>query len=328
MIGCGSFAQLCHGPAQRKLAASSPDVTLAACCDTDPDRARRYAEAFGFARHYGDARQMLGAEKPDAVVLAVPPAATCAAAGTVLELGFPLLLEKPPGLNPLELGRLIAAEAQGGARAQVGFNRHYMPVMRRALEILDGGFRPEEVAGIEYEMIRRERWDEDFSTTAIHAIDGALLLARSPFRTAEIAFQPQRRGQREAADVTLSAACECGTQVRVKIRPVSSANTESARIEAGRQSVALTIPISPQTEGDGTVAHWREGTLVSSFSDRSAGAVDRLGIRDETASFLNAVRSGGPLRPRLRDCGQQVALMEAIRQQRTGAIRFGEGARR
>lgn len=328
MIGCGSFAQLCHGPAQRKLAASYPDVTLAACCDSDPARARAYRTTFGFARHYADAPEMLGAERPDAVILAVPPAATCAAAAAVLERGYPLLLEKPPGLTPPELERLIAAREQGRARAQVGFNRHYMPVMRRAQEILNASFPRAEVARIEYEMIRHERWDPDFSTTAIHAVDGALVLARSPFRTAELAFQSQARGGREAMDVTISAACACGTQVVVKIRPVSSANAESARIDAGPQTLALTIPISPSTEGDGTAQHVREGRLVSSFSDRGAGPVDRLGILAETESFLNAVRSGGALRPRLEDCRQRVELMDAIRNRHSGPLRWGEEAGR
>jgi myo-inositol 2-dehydrogenase/D-chiro-inositol 1-dehydrogenase len=325
MIGCGSFAQLCHGPAQRKLGASYPDVTLAACCDTAPASSLRYREAFGFERHYADAREMLSAEKPDAVILAVPPVVTCAAASAVLELGFPLLLEKPPGMTPVELGRLIAAGEKGGAGAQVGFNRHYMPVMRRAQEILGESFRTEAVGRIGYEMVRFERWDPDFSTTAIHALDGALFLARSPFRTVEIGFQAQRRGHLEATDVTVSAECYSGTRVMVEIQPVSSANSESARIDAGSQSLILRIPVSPQSDGDGSVEHWRNGALVSSYSDRSVGAVERLGILSETEAFLNSVRSGGPFSPRLQDCQQQVALMDAIRNRRSGPIRFGEG---
>jgi len=324
MIGCGSFAQLCHGPAQQKLSASYPDVALAACCDTDPTSSQKYGEAFGYERQYSNAHEMLSAEKPDAVILAVPPRVTCAAASDVLELGFPLLLEKPPGMTPSELERLITAAEKGGAGAQVAFNRHYMPVMRRAQEILDEFFRAETVQRIDYEMIRFERWDPDFSTTAIHALDGALLLAGSPFRTVEIGYQPQRREKLEATDVTVSAECFSGTKVQVTIRPVSSANTESARIDGGRQSLNLTIPISPQSEGDGSVEHRRDGAIVSSFSDRGVGAVERLGILDETRAFLDSVRSRGPFSPRLEDCKQRVALMDAIRNRRSGPIRFDE----
>lgn len=323
MAGCGSFALLCHGPAQRMLRAASADVTLAACCDTDPASSRDYMAAFGFGRSYADLREMLEAERPDAVILAVPPAATCAAACAVLGRGVPLLLEKPPGLDPAELERMILAQEKGGAGAQVAFNRHYMPVMRRALEILGGSFPAGEVERIDYEMVRAERWDPDFSTTAVHAIDGALVLARSPFRTAELAFQPQSRGGREATDVTVRAECECGSRVSVRIRPVSSSNSDSARVDAAGQSLSLAIPVSPQSPGVGSAEHRRKGVVVGSYSGQGLGAPESLGVLGETEAFLNGVRAGGPFSPGLRDCRQRVALMDAIRRRDAGPFRFG-----
>jgi myo-inositol 2-dehydrogenase / D-chiro-inositol 1-dehydrogenase len=322
MIGCGSFARLCHGPAQAKLGASGADLELAACCDADIGRARKYGADFGFARSYSDSGEMLSVEKPGAVVLAVPPEATCRAAALVLERGFPLLLEKPPGLNPEELGRLIAASARGGAGAQVAFNRRHMPVIRRAMEVLGASFRPESVSRIDYEMVRYARWDADFSTTAVHAIDAALFLARSPFRSAELRFQAQASAGAEAANVSVIAECACATEVRLGILPVSGANMESARIHGLGQSLSIVIPMSPQSKGDGCVEHWRSDSLVSSFSDREAGAVDRMGVLAETGAFLGAVRSGAKFSPGLEDCRQQVALMDAIRSRRAGPIQF------
>jgi myo-inositol 2-dehydrogenase / D-chiro-inositol 1-dehydrogenase len=322
MIGCGSFAWQCHGPAQRKHGELNPEIVLAACCDTEIDRSRAYGNAFGFERHYSEISKMLSVEKPDAVVLAVPPSATCDAASQVLELGFPLLLEKPPGISPRELGRLIAAAEKSGANAQVAFNRRYMPVMRAARQILDSAFHPDSVVRIDYEMVRFDRWDPDFSTTAVHALDAALFLARSPFRSADIRFQSQNNGKLESANVLVEAECACGTRVLVNILPVSGTNTESARIRAVGQSLSLAIPVSPSSQGDGSVQHWRSDKLVSSFSDRDVGAVDRLGVFGETGAFLDAVRSGVPCTPCLQDCHQQVALMEAIRMRRPGPLHF------
>jgi myo-inositol 2-dehydrogenase/D-chiro-inositol 1-dehydrogenase len=322
MIGCGSFAQQCHGPAQRALRAANPGIELVACCDTNSDSCRAYSEAFGFRRRYSEIREMLSTERPDAVVLAVPPEVTCTAASLVLERGFPLLLEKPPGLTAKELERLIAAAEKGGVPAQVAFNRHYMPVMKKALEILNSAFRPEAVGRIDYEMIRFDRWDPDFSTTAVHALDAALFLARSPFRSAEISFQPQRYGGLEATNIAVEAECACGTRVRMNIQPVSAANEEFVKIHAIGQSLAIRVPVSPQSHGDGSVEYWRSDALVHTFSDRSVGAVERLGVLGETEAFLNAVGSGAPLAPRIQDCHQQVALMEAIRARRSGAFQF------
>jgi myo-inositol 2-dehydrogenase/D-chiro-inositol 1-dehydrogenase len=318
MIGCGNFARQFHGPAQQRCAAQDPGLELAACCDIEADRARDYGAAFGFARHYTDLLAMLAAERPDAVVLAVPPAITCGAASLVLARGFPLLLEKPPGISPGELATLIKAAEQGRVGAQVGFNRRYMPVMRRAREIIDGAFATTPVGRIDYEMLRFDRWDPDFSTTAVHAIDAVRFLAGSPFRTARLNYQPLTRDSREAAGISLELECVSGLLVRVGILPVAGCNTESAKIHTVGQTLAIKLPYPGKIPGDGTVEHWRGDELVTSFSDAGSDAPEKMGIVDETKAFLAAVRAGTGFTPGLEDCQQQVALMEAIRLRRTG----------
>jgi predicted dehydrogenase len=322
MIGCGDFARLCHGPSQRKCSALHPDVELAACCDTDSIRAQAYGEAFGFARRYSDVLTMLDAEAPDAVVLAVPPAITCRVASLVLKRGLPLLLEKPPGTTPAELDRLIAAAESGGAKAQVAFNRRYMPVMLKAREILDARFPPESVSRIDYEMVRFDRWDPDFSTTAIHALDAALFLARSPFLAAKLRFQPQKQGDRQALNVLIEANCTSGSQVLVNVQPVTGRNAESAKIHTVGQSLTLKIPASPLSDEAGFLEHWCGNTLVASCPDGAGDVGERFGVFGETQAFLNAVRSGIGFAPRLQECRQQMALMEAIRLRQTHLIRF------
>ena len=282
MIGCGDFARLCHGPSQRRCSSLHPDVQLAACCDTDPSRAQAYGESFGFARHYSDVLAMLDAEKPDAVVLAVPPAVTCRVASLVLEHGFPLLLEKPPGTNPSELDRLIAAAETGGAPAQVAFNRRYMPVLLKAREILATHFPPEYVSRIDYEMVRFNRWDPDFSTTAIHALDAALFLARSPFVAAVLHFQPQSQGDRDAVNIAVEANCASGSQVLINIQPVTGRNAESVKIHTVGQYLAIRIPASPLSAEAGSLEHWRGNELVTSYSDGAGDVGERFGILRET----------------------------------------------
>jgi predicted dehydrogenase len=313
MIGCGSFARQFHGPAQQRCAALEPDLELTACCDVDAGRAREFAGAFGYARHCTDLLAMLTAERPDAVVLAVPPEITCAAASLLLARGFPLLLEKPPGISRTELAKLIEAAAKGRARAQVGFNRRYMPVMRQARKILDGAFASTPVRRIDYEMVRFDRWDRDFSTTAVHAIDTVRFLAGSPFRTARLDYQPLAGEGREAPGVTIELECVSVTRVRVEIQPVAGCNSESVKLHALGQSLMIRIPYPGKYMGDGRLEHWRGDELVASYSDAGVDAVEKMGIVDETKAFLAAVRSGTEPSPGLQDCQQQVALMEAMR---------------
>jgi hypothetical protein len=89
-------------------------VVLAGCADLDPDRAARHRERFGFARSYSDAWAMLDAEHPTRSSWSFPNVATCELATRVLEQGYPLLLEKPPGRTPAELDRMAAAADKGG----------------------------------------------------------------------------------------------------------------------------------------------------------------------------------------------------------------------
>jgi len=322
MVGCGWFARQCHGPALRRYAAAHRDARLAACCDADIGRALEFWGTFGFERHYSDIQAMLAAEEPDAVILAVPPEAACRAAGPVLGRGLPLLLEKPPGMSPAELERLIGAAGEGGARVQVAFNRRYMPIMRQARSILDSEFRTGSPGRIDYTLLRFDRWDPDFSTTAIHAMDAVLFLAGSPFRAAEVRYQTQRQGEREATGVVVEAECVSGARVAVNIQPVAGLNAEFALIHAVGRTLEVAIPFSPHSAGGGSLKLWRDDKLAVSHSDNEGDALDWLGVCGETEAFLEAVRSGVGMVPGLKDCRQQVALMEAVRLRKSGLISF------
>lgn len=322
MVGCGGFAALAHGPAQRRYAASHHDVELVACSDPDADRARQFGEATGYRAHYADTQAMLDGEKPDAVILAVPPTSTCRLAASILERGIPLLLEKPPGMNRSELDTLIDAANKSGASAQVAFNRHYMPVMQRASSIVRADFGAGLPWQLNYEMERCNRWDPDFSTTAIHAIDGALFLG-GPLHTVNIRCYPQRRGELETASVLLDGESASGARILISIQPVSGRNAESVRIQALDQSLFLTLPLSPQRNETGQLEHWRKGEVVESYSDEHCEFFERYGIYGETTAFIDSVRSGSPVTPGLEDCGQAVALMEFVRLRRPGTLEFG-----
>ena len=322
MVGCGAFAALAHGPAQRRYAATHDDVDLAGCSDPEAGRARQFREAAGYRAHYVDTEEMLNGEKPDAVILAVPPPSTFRLAASILARGIPLLLEKPPGMSRSELNTLIAVAKKSGAPAQVAFNRRYMPVMQKASAIIRSAFGAGDPWQVIYEMERFDRWDPDFSTTAIHAFDGALFLSGGPLRVAHVRCFPQRRGELEAASVLLDGESASGVRILVSIQPVCGRNAESVRIQALDQSLFLTLPLSPERGSAGQLEHWRQGKVVASYSDGPGDFSERYGIYGETKAFLDSVRTGSPVAPRLEDCGQAVALMELVRQRRAGTFDF------
>jgi predicted dehydrogenase len=318
IIGCGGHASQVHGPAQRKYAKLHPDTVLSACCDLDVHRAFHYKERFGFQNAYDNASEMLDRENPDAVCIVVPTAATAQVAIPVLKRGIPVFLEKPPGSSCAELEDLIAAAETGDGRQQVAFNRRHMPVLRQAVEILDSEMPPDSVFRIDYEMIRNDRRDTDFSTTAVHVIDAALYLARSPYRRAEIDCRALEQFGPGVAGIEMRMECESGTEVALNIQPVGGQNSERIHIHACGSSLLIEFPVMGLRGPGASLCLWRDDLkIISSSPDDHAE--DLMGFYAQTEHFFDSVRANRPLRPTLSECRQQVELMEAVRE-RTGAI--------
>src|SRR5690606_16920661 len=106
-IGCGRHAELVHGPSWSKLQQENDQVVLAACCDIEEQTAIRYRERFGYSLHYTDINTMLDAERPDVVSLVAPVDLTLPLAIQVMEKGYPIIMEKPPGKTREETVQLI-----------------------------------------------------------------------------------------------------------------------------------------------------------------------------------------------------------------------------
>jgi len=320
VIGCGGFADYVHGSAQRAYAESNPEVTLAACCDLDAQRAQDYAAKFGFRRHYTNAEAMLEAEKPDGVCVLVAPQVSAAVAAKVLARGIPLLLEKPPGRTEAELDRLIELATVHGAPTQVGFNRRYMPLMRKTREFLASELAP--IQQVTYEMIRYGRDDADFSVTAIHAVDAAQFLAGSPYRWAKLRFESVAGIPESRSNVTLLAECESGVPVNIHIQPMAGYVSESFAIHGVGTSVTGAFFGPGERADSGTITLWQNNEQRETFSDAGLTLSQRTGINAEVAAFCNAIRTGRWPTPSLAECRRQVRLMEAIRNGEDRIIEF------
>lgn len=311
-IGCGGHADTAHGPAQRAMAAARPGIRLAACCDIDGQRAAAYAAAHGFARHYTDIDTMLERERPDIVALVLPTALTAEYACPLLERGVPLLLEKPPGLTQAELQALIRSAEIGGGPHLVAFNRRHMPIISQARTILDEMFADEGPLQIAYDLIRHNRRDRDFSTTAIHGLDAALFLAGSPLRSVRLEYQERPDIAPHAVVVCADAACDSGARIRWNFNPFAGLIRETIAIHGRNRSLRLDLPVR-KDGSPGSLELWERDRLVRS---ETYAQPDQEGFLQETLAFVDAVAAGTPAGPLLKDCVQQVELMEAMRARR------------
>ena len=107
MVGCGYLSVDQHGPSVAGYIERHGGVEFAACCDIDEEKARSFKEKFKLSGYYTDYIEMLDAEKPDAVSLICPVEKTAELSCRIMERGYPILLEKPPGLNGAETRRMI-----------------------------------------------------------------------------------------------------------------------------------------------------------------------------------------------------------------------------
>lgn len=127
VAGAGSF-----GREHLRTLTGIEGVSIVGIADTDPHAAMRAAAQFGGTPE-PDAIAMIEGLRPDGLVVASPGhthvAFTCAA----LDLGIPVLLEKPVGFTAADADVLIAAERKSGTFVLPGhilrFSAHYRTIV-------------------------------------------------------------------------------------------------------------------------------------------------------------------------------------------------------
>lgn len=132
-IGTGGIA----GVHLKALSQMTDDAQLVAFCDIDQSRAENTASTYG-GKAYTDYRQMLDAEKLDAVYICVPPHAHVGQEEELAARGIPFFVEKPIS-NTLEKAQAVAeAVERANLITSVGYHWRYMTYTQLARERLEG----------------------------------------------------------------------------------------------------------------------------------------------------------------------------------------------
>lgn len=316
-IGCGSMASHVHGPSYREYAARHPDTALAACCDLDEGKAARFRDAFGFGRYYADIEAMLDTERPDAVCIVVPEHLTASVSMRVMAKGYPVLMEKPPGLNREETTSMIETADRCGVPTQVAFNRRYMPLVRRMTDILDAEFAPSDVQMIRYDLCRVNRMDADFAATAIHAIDAVKHLARSDYAHVRFRYQAVPGCAPEVVNTEMICTFESGTRAYLNFFPVSGVLLERATVHAFGQSFFLDLAVENAIDYPGRLLQYRSGRKELELSGEAMADAAQVfvtgGFYDENAAFFEAIRAGRRPAGDLRSALQSVEIADCMR---------------
>jgi len=317
VVGCGYIANSMHGPAYRKYAQSNEGVVLAACCDADNDKAVAFKKKFGFLRHYTDMETMLNLEKPDAVCLLVPPHVTAKLAVRVLDLGYPLLVEKPPGLTKEETLHMIETARKNDVPNQVSFNRRHIPLIKKLKELLDERVGTNTHYHIQCQFFRVGRLDPDFSTTAIHGIDLVRFIAGSNYRNVRFRYQELPHLGPGVANIFLDCVFHSGATAQLSFCPTAGIVVERIIVNAVDYSFFVNLPIWGAIDSPGEIRLMHKGKEELRISGETLVDSNEIfitnGFYDVNRSFFDDVRNGRKPKDDIESGLQSVEIAECIR---------------
>jgi len=310
-----------HGPSYAKYAAAHDDVELAACCDLDEQKAIKYRDAFGFAKHYTNLTEMLDTERPDAVCLIAPVSLTCELSCRIMAMGYPLIMEKPPGMTVEETDRMIAAADEHGVPTQVALNRRYAPLIRELKRLLSERCRPSDIHHIRYDFFRYNRKDADFSTTAIHGIDTVRFLAGSDYEHVRFHYQPFPALGPAVANIFLDCTLGSGATAFLGFCPVAGLIIERATVNTLDNTYFLDIPMWKAFDDPGRLRHVEKKELLLDVTGEQITdgpeAFELSGFYGENASFFDDLRAGRRPAGDLRSARQSVEIAQCIRERQS-----------
>jgi predicted dehydrogenase len=168
----------------RLLAQLKDRYRVAAALDTLPAR-RAEAEARFGCRTYSAYDELLGDERVELVVVALPSHLHADAAVSALQLGKHVVCEKPMATTTDDADRMIAAAERSGAILSVFQNRRYSPDFVAVRQVLASGILGRIILihmtasgfGRRWDwQTRREFGGGSLNNTAVHSLDQALQL--------------------------------------------------------------------------------------------------------------------------------------------------------
>jgi predicted dehydrogenase len=106
-------------------AAAHPAVKFLAVSDRDPDRASSLASETGADFHSADNLEIISRPEVEAVIVSTSEPEHMEPAVQALEMGKPVLVEKPIALRLEDADRMIAASERSGAELRVGYSMRF-----------------------------------------------------------------------------------------------------------------------------------------------------------------------------------------------------------
>ncbi|MGH8661891.1 MAG: Gfo/Idh/MocA family protein [Burkholderiales bacterium] len=129
VVGAGRIGTL-----RAQLAAKHPCVRFIAVSDRDPRRAQALADQAGADFHSGDNFEVIERPEVNAVFVSTPEGEHSAPVRRALELGKPVLCEKPIALTLKDADEMLETLRRTGGKLRIGYSRRFKECFLRAKE--------------------------------------------------------------------------------------------------------------------------------------------------------------------------------------------------
>jgi predicted dehydrogenase len=143
VIGAGRIGTL-----RARLAAKHPSVGFLAISDLDPQRAKALAGEAGADFHTGSNFEAIERPEVNAVFVSTPEGEHSAPVRRALELGKPVLCEKPIALTLKDADDILGTLKATGGKLRIGYSRRYKECFLRAKEQMIHGRLGKVVGGL------------------------------------------------------------------------------------------------------------------------------------------------------------------------------------
>jgi predicted dehydrogenase len=134
IVGCGRISDL-HQLGYR----DHSDARIVAVCDSDRERAREKASAWGVKKVYTDYEQVLSDKEVDLVELLTPHHLHCPMTVAACEAGKHVSVQKPMALSAAQADEMIGAAQRAGVVLRVYENFVYYAPAVRARQMIEAG---------------------------------------------------------------------------------------------------------------------------------------------------------------------------------------------
>jgi predicted dehydrogenase len=256
-------------------------------CDLDLQKAEVLATRLGCGC-FEDLEDFINQMEPDGLAFLVNPKVTPKLLRFAIERRIPFITEKPPASSAEEHRSLI--QDVGALPHIVAYNRRHSVYVEKALALVD----PAEIQGVEARLSRVGRHDEDFTSTAVHALDLCLFLLSDSLADATLWVHPAG----EDTDFFLHGTSRRGRHLHLAITPNTGVAQEHYWIKTPKASLEIRFPQSGMIDLPGGVTHIRHNQIVGSYGPADFNLTpDDLpglgGIYHEHRLFINLLEGQG-----------------------------------